>query len=106
MAGPTQSRGHKSRLALYHRRRSHKIEVFISINPKRLDASTSYFIVVANGNTTNSIQARYDLYITDSNAEDSTGLSDWSITNSGRTRDTNWSQNQTTGPSTYKSVER
>ena len=37
VAGPTQSRGHKSRLALYHRRRSHKIEVFISINPKLID---------------------------------------------------------------------
>ena len=56
-----------------------------------LDASTSYFIVVANGNTTNSIQARYNLYLTDSNAEDSTGLSDWSITNSGRTGNPNWS---------------
>ena len=37
VAGPAQSRGHKSRLALYHRRRSHKIEVFISINPKLMD---------------------------------------------------------------------
>ena len=56
-----------------------------------LDASTSYFIVAANGNTTNSTQARYNLYLTDSNAEDSTGLSDWSITNSGRTGNPNWS---------------
>ena len=56
-----------------------------------LEASTSYFIVAANGNTTNSTQARYNLYLTDSNAEDSTGLSDWSITNSGRTRNNNWS---------------
>ena len=56
-----------------------------------LEASTSYFIVAANGNTTNSTQARYNLYLTDSNAEDSTGLSDWSITNSGRTGNPNWS---------------
>ena len=56
-----------------------------------LEASTSYFIVAANGNTTNSTQARYNLYLTDSNAEDSTGLSDWSITDSGRTRNNNWS---------------
>ena len=46
--------------------------------------------MVANGNTTNSTQARYNLYLTDSNAEDSTGLSDWSITNSGRTENQNW----------------
>ena len=56
-----------------------------------LEASTSYFIVAANGNTTNSTQARYNLYLTDSNAEDSTGLSDWSITDSGRTGNPNWS---------------
>ena len=56
-----------------------------------LEASTSYFIVAANGNTTNSTQARYNLYLTDSNAEDSTGLSDWSITDSGRTGNQNWS---------------
>ena len=47
--------------------------------------------MAANGNTTNSTQARYNLYLTDSNAEDSTGLSDWSITNSGRTGNPNWS---------------
>ena len=56
-----------------------------------LEASTSYFIVAANGNTTNSTQARYNLYLTDSNAQDSTGLSDWSITDSGRTGNPNWS---------------
>ena len=63
-----------------------------------LEASTSYFIVAANGNTTNSTQARYNLYLTNSNAEDSTGLSDWSITDSAEPETITGQAHQATGP--------
>ena len=56
-----------------------------------LEADTSYFVVMENSNTNDDPNAIYQVGITASNGEDSTGLSDWDIDDTGRTGTPGWS---------------
>ena len=56
-----------------------------------LEADTSYFVVMENSNTNDDPNALYQVGITASNGEDSTGLSDWDIDDTGRTGTPGWS---------------
>ena len=56
-----------------------------------LEADTSYFVVMENSNTNNDPNALYQVGLTTSDGEDSTGLSDWDIDDTGRTGTPGWS---------------
>ena len=56
-----------------------------------LEADTSYFVVMENSNTNDDPNALYQVGITASDGEDSTGLSDWDIDDTGRTGTPGWS---------------
>ena len=56
-----------------------------------LEADTSYFVVMENSNTNDDPNALYQVGVTASNGEDSTGLSDWDIDDAGRTGTPGWS---------------
>ena len=56
-----------------------------------LEADTSYFVVMENSNTNDDPNALYQVGLTASNGEDSTGLSDWDIDDTGRTGTPGWS---------------
>ena len=56
-----------------------------------LEADTNYFVVMENSNTNDDPNALYQVGITTSDGEDSSGLSDWSIDDTGRTGTPGWS---------------
>ena len=56
-----------------------------------LEADTSYFVVMENSNTNDDPNALYQVGLTTSDGEDSTGLSDWDIHDTGRTGTPGWS---------------
>ena len=56
-----------------------------------LEADTSYFVVMENSNTNDDPNALYQVGITTSDGEDSSGLSDWDIDDTGRTGTPGWS---------------
>ena len=56
-----------------------------------LEADTSYFVVMENSNTNDDPNALYQVGLTTSDGEDSTGLSDWDIHDTGRTGTPSWS---------------
>ena len=64
------------------------INIFNAPPNATLDASTKYFLVMDNTNTNTS--GTFNVGATDSNAEDGSGLTDWNVTNSGRTKITTW----------------
>ena len=64
------------------------INIFNAPPNATLDASTKYFLVMDNTDTNTS--GTFNVDATDSNAEDGSGLTDWNVTNSGRTKITTW----------------
>ena len=56
-----------------------------------LEADTSYFVVMENSNTNDDPNALYQVGLTTSDGEDSSGLSDWDIDDTGRTGTPGWS---------------
>ena len=64
------------------------INIFNAPPNATLDASTKYFLVMDNTDTNTS--GTFNVGATDSNAEDGSGLTDWNVTNSGRTKITTW----------------
>ena len=64
------------------------ISIFNAPPNATLDASTKYFLVMDNTDT--NISGTFNVNATDSNAEDASGLTDWNVTNSGRTKITTW----------------
>ena len=69
---------------------SDTVNSFTATSGTTLDADTSYFVVMENTSTGSSGNQRYHVGTTLSNAEDSSGLSDWDIDNDGRTGTPNW----------------
>ena len=64
---------------------------FIAPSGATLEADTSYFVVMENSNTNDDPNALYQVGLTTSDGEDSTGLSDWDIHDTGRTGTPSWS---------------
>ena len=69
---------------------SDTVNSFTATSGTTLDADTSYFVVMENTSTGSAGNQRYHVGTTLSNAEDSSGLSDWDIDNDGRTAAPNW----------------
>ena len=69
---------------------SDTVNSFTATSGTTLDADTSYFVVMENTSTGGGGNQRYHVGTTLSNAEDSSGLSDWDIDNDGRTGTPNW----------------
>ena len=69
---------------------SDTVNSFTATSGTTLDADTSYFVVMENTSTGGGSNQRYHVGTTLSNAEDSSGLSDWDIDNDGRTGTPNW----------------
>ena len=69
---------------------SDTVNSFTATSGTTLDADTSYFVVMENTSTGGGGNQRYHVGTTLSNAEDSSGLSDWDIDNDGRTGAPNW----------------
>ena len=69
---------------------SDTVNSFTATSGTTLDADTSYFVVMENTSTGSGGNQRYHVGTTLSNAEDSSGLSDWDIDNDGRTGTPNW----------------
>ena len=69
---------------------SDTVNSFTATSGTTLDADTSYFVVMENTSTGGGGNQRYHVGTTLSNAEDSSGLSDWDIDNAGRTAAPNW----------------
>ena len=70
---------------------SAEIATFTAPPGATLDADTNYFIVMVNTNTAINSNARYNVGLTTSDGEDSSGLSDWDIDDTGRTGTPGWS---------------
>ena len=64
------------------------VNIFNAPPNATLDASTKYFLVMDNTNTNTT--GTFNVNATDSNAEDASGLTDWTVANSGRSRITTW----------------
>ena len=69
---------------------SDTVNSFTATSGTTLDADTSYFVVMENTSTGGGGNQRYHVGTTLSDAEDSSGLSDWDIDNDGRTGTPNW----------------
>ena len=69
---------------------SDTVNSFTAPSGTTLDADTSYFVVMENTSTGGGGNQRYHVGTTLSNAEDSSGLSDWDIDNDGRTGAPDW----------------